>query len=127
MAGAAGELLEFPPLCWDVLGRRLPVGGGGYLRLLPLWCVRAGLRQKERRGLPGCVYLHPWEIDAGQPRQRLKGLRGFRHYVNLHRTFGKLDRLLGEFAFTSLRAAVAQFEPSWRAKLPALRASALLG
>ena len=29
-----GELLEFPPLSWDVLGKRLPVGGGGYLRSL---------------------------------------------------------------------------------------------
>ena len=127
LLGGTGELLEFPPLCLDVLGRRLPVGGGGYLRLFPLWLLRAGLRQQERRGVPGCVYLHPWEVDPGQPRQRLGVLRGFRHYVNLRRTLGKLDCLLGDFRFTSLGAAVAQFTPSWRAKLPALRASALLG
>ncbi|MGB3966394.1 MAG: polysaccharide deacetylase family protein, partial [Planctomycetota bacterium] len=33
LAGSSGELLELPPLTWEVLGRRLPVGGGGYLRL----------------------------------------------------------------------------------------------
>ena len=120
------ELLELPPLCWDVLGRRLPVGGGGYLRLFPLWFVRRGLQQQERRAVPGCIYLHPWEVDPAQPRQRLGGLRGFRHYVNLRRTLPKLDRLLAEFRFTTVSAAMAQFGDSWRAKLPALRASELL-
>ena len=127
LQGAAGELLEFPPLCLDVLGRRLPVGGGGYLRLFPLALLRAGLRQQERRGMPGCVYLHPWEVDPEQPRQRLGLLRGFRHYVNLRRTLPKLEQLLGEFRFGSLGSALAQFGPSWSAKLPALRANALLG
>lgn len=121
------ELVELPPLCWDVLGRRVPVGGGGYLRLFPTWFLRRGLVQQEQRGVPGCIYLHPWEVDPDQPRQSLGLLRGFRHYVNLRRTLGKLDRLLREFRFTTVSAAVAQFGPSWRAKLPALRASELLG
>ncbi|MCA8949153.1 MAG: DUF3473 domain-containing protein [Planctomycetes bacterium] len=121
------ELLEFPPLTWDVLGRHLPVGGGGYLRLLPLALLRAGLRQKERLGVPGCLYLHPWEVDPDQPRQPLGGLRGFRHYVNLRRTLGKLDRLLERFEFVGLAAALAQRGSSWRAKLPAYRAAELVG
>ncbi len=127
LAGTNGELLELPPLTWDVLGRRVPVGGGGYLRLFPLALLRAGLRQKERADVPGCIYLHPWEVDPGQPRQRLGLLRGFRHYVNLHRTLGKLDRLLQEYSFTSVSAAFAQRSASWAAKLPALRAAELLG
>lgn len=127
LAGACGELLELPPLTWDVLGRRVPVGGGGYLRLFPLALLRAGLRQKERADVPGCIYLHPWEVDPGQPRQRLGVLRGFRHYVNLHRTLGKLDRLLQEYPFTSVSAVFAQRPASWAAKLPALRAAELLG
>lgn len=122
-----GELVEFPPLTWDVLGRHVPVGGGGYLRLFPLWLLRRGLQQKERLGVPGCIYLHPWEVDPDQPRQRLGGLRGFRHYVNLHKTYGKLEQLLREHRFTSLSAALDQRGDSWRMKLPELRASALLG
>jgi len=125
------ELIEFPPLTLDVLGRRLPVGGGGYLRLFPLWLVRRGLRAAERGGVPGCIYLHPWEVDPDQPRQRLGGLRGFRHYVNLARTAGKLDRLLGEFRFAgvaeSLRVSFGGQGDSWRAKLPAFNVSELLG
>jgi polysaccharide deacetylase family protein (PEP-CTERM system associated) len=122
-----GELVEFPPLVLRLFGRNLPVGGGGYLRLFPRWLLRLGLRRQERIEMPGCVYLHPWEVDPEQPRQRLGGLRGFRHYVNLKATLGKLDALLAEFAFVGLGAALAQRPASWRAKLPAYRASELLG
>ncbi|MEC8252148.1 MAG: XrtA system polysaccharide deacetylase [Planctomycetota bacterium] len=121
------ELLEFPPLTWDVLGKHIPVGGGGYLRLFPLWLMRLGLQQKEKLGVPGCIYLHPWEVDPDQPRQRLGGLRGFRHYVNLGKTYGKLARLLKDYQFTTMSAALTQRGESWRMKLPAWRDSALLG
>jgi polysaccharide deacetylase family protein (PEP-CTERM system associated) len=126
-AGGGGELVELPPLTVCVFGRRVPVGGGGYLRLLPLALLRAGLRQKERAGEPGCIYLHPWEVDPGQPRQALGGLRGFRHYVNLGKTYDKLDRLLRDYRFDSLSSAVAGRGASWRAKLPAWRAAELVG
>jgi polysaccharide deacetylase family protein (PEP-CTERM system associated) len=125
--GEHQELLEFPPLTWDVLGKHLPVGGGGYLRLLPLAWLRRGLAQKERLGVPGCIYLHPWEVDPGQPRQKLGGLRGFRHYVNLARTHDKLDRLLQDYRFSSLSDALSARGDSWRTKLPAWRANELLG
>ncbi len=126
LQGTTGELLEFPPLTWDVWGRHVPVGGGGYLRLFPLALLRAGLRQKERADVPGCLYLHPWEVDPDQPRQALGGLRGFRHYVNLKRTYRKLDRLLQQYRFVGLSAALAQRGRNWIEKLPALRASELL-
>ena len=109
------ELCEFPPLTLDWLGRRLPVGGGGYLRLFPLWLLMMGLRQQERRGWPGCVYVHPWEVDPDQPRQRAGLWRGFRHYVNLRRTLPKLDRLLQRRTFVGLEEALDQV----RGKLPA--------
>jgi polysaccharide deacetylase family protein (PEP-CTERM system associated) len=103
-------ITEFPPLTWSVLGKRVPVGGGGYLRLFPLRLLRMGLAQQERMGWPGCVYLHPWEVDPDQPRQDLSGLRGFRHYVNLDKTEAKLDALLSRHEFVGLSESLAQVD-----------------
>lgn len=105
-----GTITEFPPLTLSALGRRLPVGGGGYLRLFPLRLIRMGLRQQSAAGWPGCLYLHPWELDPDQPRQDLGGLRGFRHYVNLRNTAKKLARLLGAHQFVGLSEALAQVD-----------------
>lgn len=127
METEAGPMVEFPPLTLQFLGRRLPVGGGGYLRLFPLGLLRKGLRQQDALGMPGCIYLHPWEVDPGQPRRRLGLLRGFRHYVNLGRTQAKLDALLQEAQFLGLEAAIDQRGSNWLAKLPAYRATELLG
>ena len=123
---SSGELAEFPPLTLRIGRRRLPIGGGGYLRLFPVWLMERALRQAEREGWPGCVYLHPWEVDPGQPRVRVGGLRGFRHYVNLHRMLPKLDRLLQRFRFVGLDAALLQCA-SWRAKWATLDVSVLSG
>jgi hypothetical protein len=68
--------------------------------------LRWGLSQQARRGWPGCIYLHPWELDPEQPRQALGGVRGFRHYVNLQRTAGKLEVLLRNYEFVGLSEAL---------------------
>jgi len=118
-----GDLLEVPPLTLVVLGRRVPVGGGGYLRLFPLALLRRGLDQQADWGWPGCVYLHPWEVDPEQPRQALRGLRRFRHYVNLGSTLRKLDRLLQSHRFAGISEAMrgARREP------PAIAPDVLFG
>ncbi len=120
------EFREFPPLTLQLLGKRIPVGGGGYLRLFPLWFITKAIEQSAREGLPACLYLHPWEVDPDQPRFDLSGLRAFRHYVNLRRTIPKLERLLERYRFLGLQAALDQCE-SWFAKCPALTASELSG
>jgi polysaccharide deacetylase family protein (PEP-CTERM system associated) len=95
----AGRLLEVPITTVEVLGQRLPCGGGGYFRLLPYRLFRAGLRRVNARdGQPGVFYCHPWEIDPGQPRvSGLSWRSRFRHYTNLGRMESRLRRLLGDF------------------------------
>ena len=52
---------------------------------------------------PAVFYLHPWEIDLEQPRQRAAPfLSRFRHYLNLERTEPRLRRLLRDFAWTRM-------------------------
>jgi polysaccharide deacetylase family protein (PEP-CTERM system associated) len=51
--GAGGELVEFPVSTLPLAGRNLPVGGGGYFRLLPGAITRAALRGSRARGAAG--------------------------------------------------------------------------
>ena len=98
------SIVEFPLSTAEVLGRRVPVAGGGYFRLLPYWFTRWGLRSiNERQQQPFIFYLHPWEIDADQPRFNASLLSKFRHYTNLHVCEARLARLIGEFRFTTVK------------------------
>jgi polysaccharide deacetylase family protein (PEP-CTERM system associated) len=102
-----GRLAEIPPTTLRWGGLRLPAAGGAYFRLLPYGVVRAAFRQCERRGTPGTFYIHPWEVDPGQPRLDVSWLTRVRHYGGLRWTMPRLERLLTEFRFTAVRDTVA--------------------
>jgi polysaccharide deacetylase family protein (PEP-CTERM system associated) len=111
---AGGVIWEFPPPVWRCLGYPLPAGGGGYFRLYPYALTRHALRRINAGGRPFAVYLHPWELDPDQPRLRPGWPRAFRHYVNLHRTEARLQRLLQDFRFGTLNDAL----DAWQAAKP---------
>jgi polysaccharide deacetylase family protein (PEP-CTERM system associated) len=98
-----GTILEVPPLTFRLLGINWPFGGGGYLRLLPARAVGAALRSAARRGHPGMIYLHPWEMDPDQPVLPMGRLSHWRHRLGLKRTEKKLRALLGRFSFGAVR------------------------
>jgi len=101
-------IAEFPLSTISVLGRRLPVAGGGYFRLLPYRVTRRAIQHlNDRERQPAIVYLHPWELDVHQPRVRVGWLSRFRHSVNTHSTEGKLRRLLSDFRFAPVRDILA--------------------
>lgn len=111
-------LIEFPPTTYRFLGANLPVAGGGYLRLFPVALLAAALRRINRQGHPVMVYFHPWELDPDQPRLPVRGLRRFRHYVNLRRTARKLQYLLRRLPFTTGRAIVEAWQSSHGEPVP---------
>jgi polysaccharide deacetylase family protein (PEP-CTERM system associated) len=91
------EIIEFPPSTVEVLGRRVPVAGGGYFRLAPYQLTRWAIRHlNERERQPALIYLHPWELDPAQPRLPAGPFTRFRHLVNVGRTEARLARLLQE-------------------------------
>ncbi len=94
-----GGVLELPVTTVELMGLKLPCGGGGYFRLLPYaWSRWALARVNARDGQPGIFYMHPWEIDPGQPQIERAGSRArFRHYTNLRRMEQRLGRLLSDF------------------------------
>jgi polysaccharide deacetylase family protein (PEP-CTERM system associated) len=110
-----GDFVEFPMSTVRWMGMNMPLTGGGYLRLLPYAAARWALRRIASEGLPAMVYIHPWEIDPGQPRVPVGPLVRARHYANLDRTESKLRRLLDDFEVTTVSDAIRRsVRPNWR-------------
>lgn len=106
-------IVEFPMTTSRVLGRNLPVAGGGWMRLLPGALMRAALARENAAGAPAIVYLHPWELDPDQPRVRAAPARAkLRHYLALSRMRARLDRLLATLRFSTVSDALAALDPA---------------
>lgn len=101
-----GALVEVPGSTVRVGPLNLPVAGGGYFRILPYSWTKWGISRINQEAQPAIFYLHPWEIDPGQPRLPAQWLGRFRHYTNLNKTETSLRRLLKDFHFGPVRSVL---------------------
>lgn len=97
------NLWELPISMIRVLNKNVPFSGGGYFRLLPYNFIRSAIYKINKAGFPAVIYLHPWELDAGQPRIKADYFSMFKHYVNIPKTEKKLRQLLKDFQFKPVR------------------------
>jgi polysaccharide deacetylase family protein (PEP-CTERM system associated) len=97
------SVMEFPLSTIRLLGRNFPMSGGAYFRFLPYPLVRWGIKKLNREDRPAVFYIHPWEIDPGQPRINLPFRRRFVHYHGLRSTERKLKKLLADFRFGPMK------------------------
>lgn len=105
---AGHALVEFPIGTVRVAGVNLPLGGGGYFRLLPEWLFRLGIRHANSKDQqPVMFYFHPWELDPDQPRPPMPWHHQFRHYVGLSRQTAKLSSLFRHIRFTAVCEVLA--------------------
>jgi len=115
-----GRIFEVPMSTVRIGGANLPVGGGGYLRLLPMSYTRWAMRRiHEADRQPVVVYFHPWELDPEQPRLAGRWKSRVRHYTGLRGMEKRLDQLLASGCFEPVidlvRRAVAAGENPSRA------------
>ena len=109
----AGPMMEFPlttlPFRFGSKEMRLPIAGGGYLRLFPVVIIQKGIEAiNAREKQPAVLYFHPWEIDPDQPRIKAGMRSTFRHYINLHRTEKKLRHLFAHLSFAPMKEVLAE-------------------
>jgi polysaccharide deacetylase family protein (PEP-CTERM system associated) len=105
-----GSLAEFPLATTSFLRYQVPAAGGGYLRQFPFAVIRRAFRQANERGESATFYIHPWEIDPGQPRLPISRLNRIRHYRGLDRALPRIETLLEEFAFGTIASYLPQLE-----------------
>ena len=103
----SGQIFEIPAATTELSKDRvLPIGGGGYLRLLPYRYCSAGIRRVNRRDrMPACIYFHPWELDPHLQRLPMGWIGRLRTYTGLAGMRHKIERLLDEFEFAPISAA----------------------
>jgi polysaccharide deacetylase family protein (PEP-CTERM system associated) len=120
-----GQLIEMPSATFGVGGMRVPYAGGGYLRLFPFGFLRFAIGIDNSLGRLTNVYVHPREIDIGQPRMHINSLlRKFKYYVGLGSTEAKLSKMLARYDWVGIRRWIAERRPDVLGKVLDVRALA---
>ena len=97
-----GKITEFPILITKFLGKKIPAGGGFYVRTLPEKIVTNAIKNYEKNNMPATFYIHSWELTPEfMPKIKLSAKDNFITYHNINKTLSKMDKLLNEFSFTS--------------------------
>ncbi len=105
---SSGMIKEFPLSTLEIqvmrMRYRIPIAGGGYLRLFPVGLIKKAIRHiNSKEGQPAVLYFHPWEIDTEQPIIKADFISYFRHYYNISKTLPRIKSILSDFRFALMR------------------------
>ena len=104
-----GKMLEFPLLTTTIFGKKIPAGGGFYLRSLPLKIIKSAIKNCNKDDYPATFYIHSWELTPEfMPKISLPFVDSFITYHNLDKAFLKMDKIIKEFKFTSFERFIAK-------------------
>ena len=93
---------EFPLLTTKFLGKKIPAGGGFYLRFLPLKTIKNAIKNNEKNQTPATFYIHSWELTPEfMPKLSLPVKDNFITYHNLNKALEKMTDIIQNFKFTS--------------------------
>lgn len=91
----------------DVWKVKIPWAGGGYFRSIPYSIYKVGINRIINKYGSFLFYFHPWEIDHLQPRiKNIKLNYRIRHYIGLKRAEAKLNRLVKDFPFGTIKSGL---------------------
>ena len=97
-----GKILEFPLLVTKFLGKKIPAGGGFYLRTLPSRVIENAIKSYEKKEIPAIFYIHSWELTPEfMPKIQLSKKDHFITFHNINKAYSKMENLLKKFEFTS--------------------------
>ncbi len=96
-------ITEVPLSVAEIFGKKVPCSGGGYFRIFPYSITKKLINTCNKQGRPVIFYIHPWEVDPGQPKRTLPFSKKIRHYYNLENTEKRLGKLLSDFEFQTIK------------------------
>lgn len=105
------SIIEFPLSIYNVFGKEIPAGGGGYLKLFPFWFTAKAF-SRIIKTQPANLYMHPYEIDTSRypdyyyaEIKKQKFAQRFKMnllHINKGTVITKLDKLLSNFSFDTM-------------------------
>ena len=96
-----GKLIEIPMATHRIpLIGNVPIAGGFYLRFLPYWYMKLGIKNMNKHHKPAMFYIHPKDLDPEMPRI---SEYSWYYYYNLKSGVKKFEKLLQDFKFTTVK------------------------
>jgi len=98
-----GLLWEIPITTASVLGVRVAISGGNYIRQLPHRLLSPAVAARAGGDEPVVFYFMPWELDVAQPHfSGLSLVSNLRQYRNLRKTRWVFQHYLSRYSFHSI-------------------------
>lgn len=93
---SSAEFSEFEMPTVDIFGNKLPISGGGYLRLLPWWFMSFLIKRYLRKHDLFSIYIHPFEMSSETlPKvSELDNKTNFRFRHNIKNVPSKMEKLI---------------------------------
>lgn len=87
---------EFPIATGKILGKKMPISGGGYLRLIPWWAYHRALSRYMKENDIYIFYVHPFELSTKVlPRIKEISLLENSYFKRGRKTYSsKIERLI---------------------------------
>jgi len=106
---SSGKLIEFPLLVTRFLGKKIPAGGGFYLRTLPTKIIKNAIKNYQKQEIPATFYIHSWELTPEyMPKIQLPVKENFVTYHNIGKAYTRMNELLQQFQFTSFSNFISE-------------------
>ena len=96
------KIKEFPMSLYEIFNKKIIFSGGGYFRIFPYPLIK----EMTKNSKYVMTYFHPRDFDKGQPILiDLSLKRRFKSYYGINFAFSKLEKLIKDFNFISLKEA----------------------
>ncbi len=102
-------IIELPMNSVKLGGKLIPCSGGAYFRFYPYPLFRKLKQISDRQTAHYVFYLHPWELDIGQPKIDTNLTSSIRHYYNIKNVSKKLELLVSEFEFVPIQSLIDDY------------------
>ena len=104
-----GIVTEFPLLVTKFMGKKIPAGGGFYLRTLPTKIIKNAIKNYQKQEIPATFYIHSWELTPEyMPKIQLPVKENFITYHNIGKAYTRMNELLQQFQFTSFSNFISE-------------------